>query len=35
MKVQLDAGADLRTPKRIVLPPHGYVVVDTGVHIEK
>lgn len=29
-----DAGADLRTPKRIVLPPHGYVVVDTGVHVE-
>lgn len=29
-----DAGADLRTPKRLVLPPHGYVVVDTGVHVE-
>ena len=29
-----DAGADLRTPKRVVLPPHGYVVIDTGVHVE-
>lgn len=29
-----DAGADLRTPKRIVLPPHAYVVIDTGVHVE-
>ena len=29
-----DAGADLRTPKRLVLPPHSYVVVDTGVHVE-
>ena len=29
-----DAGADLKTPKRVVLPPHGYVVVDTGVHVE-
>ena len=29
-----DTGADLRTPKRVVLPPHGYVVIDTGVHVE-
>lgn len=29
-----DAGADLKTPKRIVLPPHTYVVVDTGIHVE-
>lgn len=29
-----DAGWDLRTPKRVVVPPNGNVVVDTGVHIE-
>lgn len=29
-----DAVADLRTPKRVVLPPHNYVVIDTGVHVE-
>lgn len=29
-----DAGADLRTPKRLVLPPHSYIVVDTGIHVE-
>ena len=29
-----DAGADIRTPKRVVLPPHNYVVIDTGVHVE-
>lgn len=29
-----DAGWDLMTPKRVVVPPNGNVVVDTGVHIE-
>ena len=29
-----DAGADLKTPKRVVLPPHNYVVIDTGIHVE-
>ena len=29
-----DAGLDLRTPKRYVVPAHGSVVIDTGVHIE-
>lgn len=29
-----DAGADLRTPKAFLLPPHGSFEVDTGVHVE-
>ena len=29
-----DAGADLRTPRAFLLPPHGAAEVDTGVHIE-
>ena len=29
-----DAGADLRTPKGIVVYPHQTTFVDTGVHIE-
>lgn len=33
-KHSTDAGADLRTPKRIVLRAHSRKVVDTGVHFE-
>lgn len=29
-----DAGADLRTPKRFILHPGEFKVIDTGVHIE-
>lgn len=29
-----DAGLDLRTPIEVTVPPHGSVVVDTGVHIK-
>lgn len=29
-----DAGFDLRTPSFVIVPPNGYAVVDTGVHIE-
>ena len=29
-----DAGMDLRTPKECVIPAHGSVCIDTGVHIE-
>lgn len=29
-----DAGLDLRTPKSCIVPAHGSVVIDTGVHIE-
>ena len=29
-----DAGADLRSPVEAVVPAHGSVVIDTGVHIE-
>lgn len=29
-----DAGADLRTPERVVIHPHDRVIVDTGVAIE-
>ena len=33
-----DAGLDLRVPKRggetILVPPHGRVTIDTGVHVE-
>lgn len=28
-----DAGLDLRVPARYVLPAHGSIVVDTGVHL--
>jgi dUTP pyrophosphatase len=31
---ELDAGMDLRTPVRVTVPAHGYVFVDTGVHME-
>ena len=31
---ELDAGLDLRTPVRVTIPAHGYVFVDTGVHME-
>ncbi len=29
-----DAGADLRTPERVVVHPHSSAVIDTGVHVE-
>lgn len=29
-----DAGADLRSPVDFVVPAHGSVVINTGVHIE-
>lgn len=29
-----DAGLDLRTPRRLLVPAHGSADVDTGVHIE-
>lgn len=29
-----DAGADLRTPREVVVPPHGNATVDTGVHVQ-
>lgn len=29
-----DAGSDLRTPVMLRVPPHGFGVVDTGVHVE-
>ena len=29
-----DAGYDLKTPTCVVLPPRGFVVIDTGVHIQ-
>ncbi len=29
-----DAGLDLRSPVDTVIPAHGAVIVDTGVHIE-
>ena len=29
-----DAGADIRTPKGFVIPPFGWKVIHTGVHIE-
>lgn len=28
-----DAGLDLRTPKTVIVPAYGSVVVDTGVHV--
>ena len=29
-----DAGLDIRTPVKLVVPPKGSVTVDTGIHIE-
>lgn len=29
-----DAGLDIRTPVKLVVPPKGSVTIDTGVHIE-
>lgn len=29
-----DAGYDLRTPYEVMVPAHGEVTIDTGVHIE-
>ncbi len=29
-----DAGYDLRTPAAVIVPAHGSVCIDTGVHIE-
>ena len=29
-----DAGADLRSPVYAIVPAHGSVVIDTGVHVE-
>ena len=29
-----EAGMDLRTPVRVVVPKNGYAVIDTGVHVE-
>lgn len=29
-----DAGLDIRTPHAATVPPHGSVVIDTGVHVE-
>ena len=31
---ETDAGADLRIPVEVVVPAHGSVVIDTGVHVE-
>lgn len=28
-----DAGLDLRTPKAVIVPAYGSVIVDTGVHV--
>lgn len=29
-----DAGFDLRTPDAVSVPANGYVLIDTGVHVE-
>lgn len=29
-----DAGLDLRSPQNAIVPAHGSVVIDTGVHVE-
>lgn len=29
-----DAGFDLRTPKRFIVPAHGSAIIDTGIKIE-
>ena len=31
---EYDAGYDLRTPARAVVPAHGSVCIDTGVHVQ-
>ena len=31
---ETDAGADIRTPCKVLVPAHGSAVVHTGVHIE-
>lgn len=31
---ETDAGMDLRTPSAAIVPAHGSVCIDTGVHIE-
>ena len=31
---QWDAGADIRTPERVVVHPHSSEVIHTGVHVE-
>lgn len=28
-----DAGFDIRTPYNVYIPPHGSVVIDTGIHV--
>lgn len=30
---ETDAGLDLRTPKAVMVPAHGSIAVDTGVHV--
>ncbi|MCR4805831.1 MAG: dUTP diphosphatase [Clostridia bacterium] len=30
---EYDAGMDIRTPERLVVPAHGSVPVDTGIHM--
>ena len=30
----VDAGADLRTPEKVIVGPHSDITIDTGVHIE-
>lgn len=29
-----DAGYDIRTPERVVIYPHSYAKIDTGVHVQ-
>lgn len=29
-----DAGMDLRSPIAVTVPPKGYAIIDTGVHVE-
>ena len=29
-----DAGLDFKAPTDVVIPAHGYVFIDTGVHVE-
>jgi len=29
-----DAGLDLKTPKWVEIPAHGYATIDTGVHMQ-
>ena len=30
---EADAGLDLRSPYAVSIPPGGYCVIDTGVHV--